>query len=79
MCDFSNVSSAESGKILGALFTEELHQMRGRDIAEAMFLAGATILKLGSISSVITLLREFTRKYALLLRILDFDPLALTQ
>ena len=43
MCDFSNASSADSGKVLRDLFAEELHQMRGRDIAEAMFLAGATI------------------------------------
>lgn len=41
--DFSKVSPPEYGKVLSTLFEEELHLIRGRDIAEAMFLAGATI------------------------------------
>ena len=41
--NFSKVLAPEYGKVLSSLFEEELHMTRGRDIAEAMFLAGATI------------------------------------
>lgn len=41
--DLSIASSPEYGKDLANLFAEELHQLRGRDIAEAMFLAGTTV------------------------------------
>ena len=41
--DLSIVTSPDYGKDLANLFAEELHQLRGRDIAEAMFLAGTTV------------------------------------
>lgn len=41
--DLSIVSSPEYGKDLANIFAEELYQLRGRDIAEAMFLAGTTV------------------------------------
>jgi hypothetical protein len=41
--DLSIVSSPEYGKDLANLFAEQLHQLRGRDIAKAMFLAGTTV------------------------------------